>query len=139
MRISVWRSDVCSSDRLGMRVVPSQVKVLLLGAGGGGGGAKGGKGGSGGSGRGGGGGAGNAGKTAKSGKQAKTAKPRKKSLRERFLGRTPGEKSKTGRAVQEIGRAHVWTPVTHAHIVCPLMLDKKKRLDPQQAIGAKTQ
>ncbi|AEC18903.1 hypothetical protein PT7_0363 [Pusillimonas sp. T7-7] len=88
-------------NALGMRVVPSQIKVLLLGAGGGGGGAKGGKGGSGGSGRGGGGGAGNAGKTAKSGKQAKTAKPRKKSLRERFLGRTPGKKSKTGRAVQD--------------------------------------
>src|SRR3546814_13146701 len=28
-------------------------------------------------------------------------KPRKKSLRERFLGRTPGKKSKTGRAVQD--------------------------------------
>src|SRR3546814_18333352 len=101
MRISVWRSDVCSSDRLGMRVVPSQVKVLLLGAGGGGGGAKGGKGGSGGSGRGGGGGAGNAGKTAKSGKQAKTAKPRKKRLRERLMGRTTGKQSKTGSAVQD--------------------------------------
>lgn len=88
-------------NALGMRVVPSQIKVLLLGAGGGGGGAKGGKGGSGGSGRGGGGGAGNAGRAAKSGKQAKTAKPRKKSLRERFLGRTPGKKSKTGRAVQD--------------------------------------
>src|SRR3546814_7359325 len=29
----------------------------------------------------------------------------------------------TGRA---IGRAHVWTPVTHAHLVCSLMLEQKK-------------
>src|SRR3546814_6532598 len=28
---------------------------------------------------------------------------------------------------QEIGRAHVWTPVTNAHLVCRLLLEKKKR------------
>src|SRR3546814_8606447 len=28
----------------------------------------------------------------------------------------------------EIGRAHVCTPVTNAHIVCRLLLDKKKKI-----------
>src|SRR3546814_4594443 len=28
----------------------------------------------------------------------------------------------------EIGRAHVWTPVTNAHLVCRLLLEKKKHL-----------
>src|SRR3546814_8944527 len=27
---------------------------------------------------------------------------------------------------KEIGRAHVWTPVTNAHLVCRLLLEKKK-------------
>src|SRR3546814_4492078 len=27
----------------------------------------------------------------------------------------------------EIGRAHVWTPVTNAHLVCRLLLEKKKK------------
>src|SRR3546814_1743646 len=27
---------------------------------------------------------------------------------------------------EQIGRAHVWTPVTNAHLVCRLLLDKKK-------------
>ena len=27
----------------------------------------------------------------------------------------------------EIGRAHVWTPVTSAHLVCRLLLEKKKK------------
>src|SRR3546814_9917724 len=27
----------------------------------------------------------------------------------------------------EIGRAHVWTPVTNANLVCRLLLDKKKK------------
>src|SRR3546814_2120862 len=27
--------------------------------------------------------------------------------------------------MNEIGRAHVWTPVTNAHLVCRLMLEKK--------------
>src|SRR3546814_7918852 len=31
-------------------------------------------------------------------------------------------------APDEIGRAHVWTPVTNAHIVCRLLLDKKKQI-----------
>src|SRR3546814_10948188 len=30
------------------------------------------------------------------------------------------------RARVQIGRAHVWTPVTNAHIVCRLLLDKNK-------------
>src|SRR3546814_6817979 len=29
-------------------------------------------------------------------------------------------------SVPEIGRAHVWTPVTNAHLVCRLLLDKTK-------------
>src|SRR3546814_6134850 len=28
---------------------------------------------------------------------------------------------------KEIGRAHVWTPVTNAHIVCSLLLEKKNK------------
>src|SRR3546814_1355830 len=27
--------------------------------------------------------------------------------------------------IEEIGRAHVCTPVTNAHLVCPLLLEKK--------------
>src|SRR3546814_10756559 len=27
---------------------------------------------------------------------------------------------------EEIGRAHVWTPVTNAHLVCRLLLEQKK-------------
>src|SRR3546814_5867516 len=30
------------------------------------------------------------------------------------------------RAIEEIGRAHVCTPVTNAHLVCSLLLEKKK-------------
>ena len=30
------------------------------------------------------------------------------------------------RLVGQIGRAHVWTPVTSAHLVCRLLLEKKK-------------
>src|SRR3546814_3302854 len=29
---------------------------------------------------------------------------------------------------KEIGRAHVWTPVTNAQLVCRLLLDKKKKI-----------
>src|SRR3546814_1768940 len=29
--------------------------------------------------------------------------------------------------VEEIGRAHVWTPVTNAHLVCRLLLEKKQK------------
>src|SRR3546814_5739253 len=29
-------------------------------------------------------------------------------------------------ARRQIGRAHVWTPVTNAHLVCRLLLEKKK-------------
>src|SRR3546814_8868092 len=28
----------------------------------------------------------------------------------------------------QIGRAHVWTPVTNAHLVCRLLLEKKKKI-----------
>jgi len=103
----------------GARVAPSQVALVLLAAGSGAaaimksaGGGGGGGGGSGGAGR--------TAKTAKTGKNAKTASgnksapgtgkqapgqapkpPRKKSLREQYLGRTPGKKSRTGRKVQE--------------------------------------
>src|SRR3546814_9701555 len=28
---------------------------------------------------------------------------------------------------KKIGRAHVWTPVTNAHLVCRLLLEKKKQ------------
>src|SRR3546814_1661439 len=31
-------------------------------------------------------------------------------------------------SIGEIGRAHVWTPVTNAHLVCRLLLEKKKQL-----------
>src|SRR3546814_10884735 len=31
-----------------------------------------------------------------------------------------------GRGLREIGRAHVRTPVTNAHLVCRLLLEKKK-------------
>ena len=31
-----------------------------------------------------------------------------------------------GQFLKEIGRAHVWTPVTSAHLVCRLLLEKKK-------------
>src|SRR3546814_8066389 len=31
----------------------------------------------------------------------------------------------TGDAAGKIGRAHVWTPVTNAHLVCRLLLEKK--------------
>src|SRR3546814_18625034 len=30
---------------------------------------------------------------------------------------------------QEIGRAHVWTPVTNAHLVCRLLLEQKNIKD----------
>src|SRR3546814_7189383 len=32
----------------------------------------------------------------------------------------------TDDAVEQIGREHVCTPVTHAHLVCRLLLEKKK-------------
>src|SRR3546814_10724975 len=36
------------------------------------------------------------------------------------------QKARSSRA-QEIGRAHVWTPVTNAQLVCRLLLEKKKK------------
>src|SRR3546814_2332300 len=35
---------------------------------------------------------------------------------------------------EEIGRAHVGTPVTNAHLVCRLLLEKKKRHNTKQLI-----
>src|SRR3546814_5401172 len=32
-----------------------------------------------------------------------------------------------GDDLDQIGRAHVWTPVTNAHLVCRLLLEKKKK------------
>src|SRR3546814_6312311 len=29
--------------------------------------------------------------------------------------------------ISQIGRAHVWTPVTNAHIVCPLLPEQKNK------------
>src|SRR3546814_8378450 len=52
-----------------------------------------------------------------------------------FEGITPGEKdysalvSKMKAAgIDQIGRAHVCTPVTNAHLVCRLLLEKKKNI-----------
>jgi hypothetical protein len=93
-------------NALGARVVPSQLKVLLLGAGGGGAASRGGKGASNAKGGGKGGGGGGSGKVAKTGRTAKKAggkapKQPKTSLRNKYMGRTPGKKSATGRKVQE--------------------------------------
>src|SRR3546814_2125408 len=33
---------------------------------------------------------------------------------------------------QEIGRAHVWTPVTNAHLVCRLLLETNKHITHHQ-------
>src|SRR3546814_7222171 len=35
------------------------------------------------------------------------------------------------RCGQQIGRAHVWTPVTNAHLVCRLLLEKQKNRSTQ--------
>src|SRR3546814_6018530 len=37
-------------------------------------------------------------------------------------------RSRRGRVHLEIGRAHVSTPVTNAHLVCRLLLEKKKNI-----------
>src|SRR3546814_3401846 len=34
----------------------------------------------------------------------------------------------------QIGRAHVWTPVTNAHLVCRLLLEKKTSTNPTVTI-----
>ncbi len=92
-------------NALGARVIPSQVKVVLLGAGSGKGGAakKGAAAAKGGN---------SSAKTASSGKSARaghaakraqptSASPGKTSLRQKYLGRTPGKNSATGKKVQE--------------------------------------
>src|SRR3546814_9809174 len=38
-----------------------------------------------------------------------------------------GQRVEVGEVRIEIGRAHVWTPVTNAHLVCRLLLEKKKK------------
>src|SRR3546814_5785883 len=39
----------------------------------------------------------------------------------------PDHRSFTAGTTEEIGRAHVSTPVTNAHLVCRLLLEKKKK------------
>src|SRR3546814_9803880 len=36
----------------------------------------------------------------------------------------PHEMAETLKGIEQIGRAHVCTPVTNAHLVCPLLLEK---------------
>src|SRR3546814_4538207 len=44
-------------------------------------------------------------------------------------GRRAGQRlDRLQRPQVEIGRAHVWTPVTNAHLVCRLLLEKKKKI-----------
>src|SRR3546814_1066065 len=38
-------------------------------------------------------------------------------------------------ARMQIGRAHVWTPVTNAHLVCRLLLEQKKQKPHEQLIS----
>src|SRR3546814_2384124 len=45
---------------------------------------------------------------------------------ENSIGHTPMG-SELGLATGQIGRAHVSTPVTNAHLVCRLLLEKKKK------------
>src|SRR3546814_1935097 len=49
-------------------------------------------------------------------------------LTERFYSVGSGRSRALGDVLDDqIGRAHVWTPVTNAHLVCRLLLDKNKR------------
>ncbi|MFA4913396.1 MAG: PAAR-like domain-containing protein [Burkholderiaceae bacterium] len=96
------------SNAVGMRIVPSQIKVVLLGGGGGGGAASRAGKGAGAAGKASKARKGGPGRAAKGGKNAKRADgkqagkpPRKKSLREQYMGRTPGKNSRTGRQVQK--------------------------------------
>src|SRR3546814_6637604 len=43
------------------------------------------------------------------------------------IGKFVGEREAEPYRRAEIGRAHVWTPVTNAHLVCSLLLEKKKK------------
>src|SRR3546814_4286071 len=45
---------------------------------------------------------------------------------EPFLGPYAATKAAGDVLAEEIGRAHVWTPVNNAHLVCRLPLEKKK-------------
>jgi len=90
-------------NALGMRVIPSQIKVLLLGAGGGGAASAASKAARSAQGAGKAARSASKGKNASKGHNAKTSSgkgPKKKSLREQYLGRTPGKNSRTGRDVQ---------------------------------------
>src|SRR3546814_5545597 len=105
MRISDWSSDVCSSDlnmpvptRNGGTVPLSVVAEIGFGAG-------------------------------------PTQINRTNQVRQLTIGAdlAPGlvtgqamEKVEALPALKKIGRAHVWTPVTNAHLVCRLLLEKKK-------------
>src|SRR3546814_8693304 len=46
--------------------------------------------------------------------------------------RSPSRPIIAGARSMEIGRAHVWTPVTNAHLVCRLLLEKKKNNQPHK-------
>src|SRR3546814_7223149 len=43
------------------------------------------------------------------------------------IGQSAGDEEERQRR-RKIGRAHVWTPVTNAHLVCRLLLEKKKNI-----------
>src|SRR3546814_4028225 len=46
------------------------------------------------------------------------------------------DREEDGERDKEIGRAHVWTPVTNAHLVCPLLLEKNN-IDDRHSIHNK--
>src|SRR3546814_3293581 len=46
-----------------------------------------------------------------------------------------GEEEAALRLVGQIGRAHVLTPVTNAHLVCRLLLEKTKTVSPKSPIS----
>src|SRR3546814_10147098 len=45
---------------------------------------------------------------------------------------------KAGGGLVQIGRAHVCTPVTNAHLVCRLLLEKKNKIPKHNITGIKT-
>src|SRR3546814_15102827 len=44
----------------------------------------------------------------------------------RYTSSDHGRPRETSNTIRQIGRAHVRTPVTNAHLVCRLLLEKKK-------------
>src|SRR3546814_10355465 len=49
------------------------------------------------------------------------------SARAGVLASATAARARLPAASLQIGRAHVWTPVTNAHLVCRLLLEKKKK------------